>query len=198
MHRTIVQYKMINIICSCFFFIFANIYWSSLEKVRLGRPDPKPIQPLNFYLRENTHPTQNCMHYNGLEPDFPFWYAFIFKKYLKICIKKPVKIVSDKIFWPENWAPIHWEVFADVNTIYFTTFRWIMNVWSSFGTLKTQLLGKLILIIFLLWRRIKYIFVLFILKRCLELGVLLWNLLGLLYSLHKEIGAGSSSGAPFS
>ena len=41
---------------------------------------------------------------------------------------------------------------------------------------------------FLLWKLIKYIFVLFVLKRCLELGVLLWNQLELLYSLCKEIG----------
>ena len=30
--------------------------------------------------------------------------------------------------------------FADDNAIYFTTLRWIMNVWDGFETLKTQLL----------------------------------------------------------
>ena len=28
----------------------ANIYRPSLGKVQLGRPNPKPIQPFNFYL----------------------------------------------------------------------------------------------------------------------------------------------------
>ena len=60
--------------------------------------------------------------------------------------------------------------------------------------LKTQLLGKHIFILFLLWKWIQYIFVLFVLticiKRCLELRVLLWNQLELLYSLHKEIEVG--------
>ena len=44
------------------------------------------------------------------------------------------------------------EVFADVNAIYFAMFQGIMNASSGFETLKTQLLGKLILIIFLLWK----------------------------------------------
>ena len=40
MHRTtIVQNKIINI-CSSLFFCPANIYRPSLEKVRLGRPNP--------------------------------------------------------------------------------------------------------------------------------------------------------------
>ena len=44
-------------------------------------------------------------------------------------------------FFFENWASYHCcGVFADVNTIYFTSLRWIMNVWSGFETLKTQLL----------------------------------------------------------
>ena len=49
MHRTtIVQNKILSIICS--FFCPLNIYTPSLEKVRLGRPNPKPLQPLYFYL----------------------------------------------------------------------------------------------------------------------------------------------------
>ena len=52
MHRTtIVQNKIITIICSCHFFCPANIYRPSLGKVRLGRPNQKLIQPPNFYLR---------------------------------------------------------------------------------------------------------------------------------------------------
>ena len=42
---TIVQNKILSIICS------ANIYRPSLGKVQLGRPNPKPIPPLNLYLR---------------------------------------------------------------------------------------------------------------------------------------------------
>ena len=51
MHRTIVQNKIISIIFSWFFFCPVNIYRPTLGKVGLGRPNPKPIQPLNFYLR---------------------------------------------------------------------------------------------------------------------------------------------------
>ena len=52
MHRTtIVQNKILSIICSWFFFGPANIYRPILGKVRLGRPNPIRIQPLNFYLR---------------------------------------------------------------------------------------------------------------------------------------------------
>ena len=48
---TIVQNKIISVICSCVFFCLANIYWPRLGKVQLGRPNSKPIQLLNFYLR---------------------------------------------------------------------------------------------------------------------------------------------------
>ena len=82
------------------------------------------------------------------------------------------------------------EVFADVNAIYFTTLWWIMNDWDWFKILKTQLFGKCIWILFFLWKWIKYTFVLFVLKICLELGVLQWNQLELLYTLRKKIGAG--------
>ena len=52
MHRTtIVQNKIISTICSWHFLCPANIYRPSLGKVLLGRPNPKLIQLLNFYLR---------------------------------------------------------------------------------------------------------------------------------------------------
>ena len=41
--------KIINSICCCLFFCLANIYRPSLEKVWLARPNPKLIQPPNFY-----------------------------------------------------------------------------------------------------------------------------------------------------
>ena len=73
MHRTtIAQNKIISNICSCLFFCLANIYRPSLGEVQLGRPNPKPIPVLNFYLKKKKkdHSTQNCMHYNGTESDF--------------------------------------------------------------------------------------------------------------------------------
>ena len=42
--------------------------------------------------------------------------------------------------------------------------EWIMNDWDYFETLKTQLLGKCIWILFLLWKWDKYTFVLFVLS----------------------------------
>ena len=73
MHRTtIVQNKIINIICSCLFLCPINIYRPSLGKVWLGRPNPKQLQMLNFYLRKIKHSTENCMHYNVTYPDFQF------------------------------------------------------------------------------------------------------------------------------
>ena len=48
---TIVQNKIINIICSCLFSC-PNIYRPSLMKVQLGRPNPKQLHPLNFYFRK--------------------------------------------------------------------------------------------------------------------------------------------------
>ena len=73
MHRTtIVQNKILRIICSCLLFCPANIYKPSLGKVQLGRPNPKLLQPLNFISeeKEKKHSTQNCMHYNVSKPDF--------------------------------------------------------------------------------------------------------------------------------
>ena len=57
------------------------------------------------------------------------------------------------------------QVFAEPNAIYFITLRCIMNAWSNF---EPQLLGKHILIIFLLRKRIKHIFVLFALTICIK------------------------------
>ena len=80
MHRTIIQNKIIVLFVLAFF-CPANIYRPSLGKVRLGRPNPKPLKPLNFYLRKKKkdHSTQNCMHNNGMMPNFQFKFSFIFK-----------------------------------------------------------------------------------------------------------------------
>ena len=70
MHRTIVQNKIIRIICSCLFCL-ANIYRPSLGKVQ-------------FSEEKKNHSTQNCMHYNGTEADFKFKFSFFL---IKKCIK---------------------------------------------------------------------------------------------------------------
>ena len=59
MHRTtVVQNKIIRIICSCIFFVLLiciGLVEPSISlpirKVWSGRPNPKPLQPLNFYHR---------------------------------------------------------------------------------------------------------------------------------------------------
>ena len=87
MHRTtIVQNKIISIICSCHFFCMANIYRPSLRKVRLGIPDPQPLQPLNFYLRRRKKKTilLRIVCTTTLQsPLFNFDFHLFFKKLLK-------------------------------------------------------------------------------------------------------------------
>ena len=63
MHRTtIVQNKIISIICSCLFLCQADIYRPSLGKAQLGRANQKPIHPLNFCLRRK----RKCPFYSEL------------------------------------------------------------------------------------------------------------------------------------
>ena len=54
-----------------------------------------------------------------------------------------------------------------------------MNDWDWCETLIAQLLGKHIWILFLIWKWIRYTFVLFVLTICIKnmpgVGVLLWN-----------------------
>ena len=69
MHRTIVHNKIINSICSFLFFHPTNIYYPSLGKVRLGWPNPKPIQLLNFYPGKKTFYSELYV-YNGTAPNF--------------------------------------------------------------------------------------------------------------------------------
>ena len=96
MHRTtIVQNKIISIICSCLFFCLVNIYRPSLRKVRLDRPNPNPSQSLNIYLRRKKKITQNCMHYNASSSDFQFSFIFsIFLYFFQKCVIQPVKILT--------------------------------------------------------------------------------------------------------
>ena len=70
-------------------------------------------------------------------------------------------IIINCIIFVENFVTCRCcEVFADVNTISFTSFGWIINAWYCFKTWKTKLSGKSILILFLLRKQIKCIFVL--------------------------------------
>ena len=82
------------------FFYLANIYRPGLGKVQLDRPNSKLIQPLNFYLRKKgkTHSTQNCMHNNGLDTDFQFWFSFIFKKYYQFFLPIYIIIIHNFFF----------------------------------------------------------------------------------------------------
>ena len=93
-HRTIVQNKILSIICSCFFCL-ANIYRPSLRKVRLGRPNPKPIQPLNFYLRREKKTILSRIVCTTMvwSPIFNFDFN-LFLKYLKMLFQKPVKNIQ--------------------------------------------------------------------------------------------------------
>ena len=125
---TIVQNKLISIICSCLFFP-VNIYSPSLGKVWLGRLNQTPLQGLNFYLRrKKKHSAPNCMHYNASLHNFQFWFSFIFKK-----VKKTIYIIIMNIIFFLNIPTMSCsEVF--VNAIYFTSLRWIMNACSGFET----------------------------------------------------------------
>ena len=138
MHRTTIVQN--SSICSCLLFCLDNIYRPSLGKLQLGRPNPKLIPQLNFYLRrrKKDNSIQNCMHYNGAEPDFQFSFSFIFDKILKIFIEKPVKILNNMhyniIFLKIRLCSI--VVTSLLMSTQLTSFRWIMNVCSGFETLK--------------------------------------------------------------
>ena len=93
MHRTIEQNKILRIIRPFLFVCLANIYRPSLGKVQLGRPNPKPLQPLNFYLRKKKKKTIllrivcTTTYWSQI---FNFYFHLFFLKILKICIRKPV------------------------------------------------------------------------------------------------------------
>ena len=80
--KTIVQNKIINIICSCHFLCLANIYRPGLGKVRLGWPNPKTISGAQFLSQKKQKKlsTQNYVNYNTKLTDFQFLFLFIFKK----------------------------------------------------------------------------------------------------------------------
>ena len=94
MHSTtIVQNKILSIICSCLFFCPHHIYSPSLGKVRLGKPNPNQHNSLNFYLKRKKTTFYLELYTQHLASDFQFSFSFIFKKYIK-CIKKPVKMFN--------------------------------------------------------------------------------------------------------
>ena len=74
---TIVQNKIISIICSCLFFCPANIYRPSLGKVWFGRNNPNLSESLNIYLRSKKNNfAQNCLHFNVSSSDLKNIYIF--------------------------------------------------------------------------------------------------------------------------
>ena len=77
------------------------------------------------------------MHYNATYSDFNL--------FLKKIVKKPVNFLNymyDIFFYFKLGKTRCCEVFADVNAIYFTTLRWIMNVCSGFETLSLRRAGR--------------------------------------------------------
>ena len=104
MHRTtIVQNKIISIICSRLFFCPANIYRPSLGKVRLGRPNSKPIQALNIYLRRK-RPLYSELY--ALQ-----WYRAQFSILIFICLKK-------KCFLSKNVSKF-WTIYIIIYIFFF-------------------------------------------------------------------------------
>ena len=100
MYRTIVENKIVSIICSCLFFCLANIYRPGQGKVRLGRPHQTPPQGLNFYLRRKkiTIPFYSELHaLQCLVAQFSVLIFIYLKK--KLLAKKPVKIFPIHHYW---------------------------------------------------------------------------------------------------
>ena len=93
MHRTtIVQNKIISIICSCLFFV--RLIFIGLVKGRFGQVGlTKTYLNHSMFIseRKKIHSTLNCMQYNVLQSNFQFSISFFFY-YFKKCIIKPVKI----------------------------------------------------------------------------------------------------------
>ena len=85
MHRTtIVQNKISNSICSCLFFCPDNIYRLSLGKVRLGRPNPKLFESLNFYLTRKKNTFYSELYaLQHLAPIFNFHFRLFLKNIFK-------------------------------------------------------------------------------------------------------------------
>ena len=128
-----------------------------------GRPNTKPLQPLNFYLRrkrKNPFYSELCalQHIKAwfsiwifiysiyyLFQFWLFWFSNLIKKtcqcffiyiYIYIYIYMYINNYS-LFFFLKIWlwySVVNCEVFADVNAIYFTSLWRIMNVWSSFET----------------------------------------------------------------
>ena len=115
MHRpTILQNKILRIICSCLFFCPANIYRPSLEKVRFCRPNPNPLQPLNFYLTRKRKKAF-CWELYALQRIKAWFSIMIFISFLKniekfvsknLSIFFPIFIIIIHDFFFLNWASI--------------------------------------------------------------------------------------------
>ena len=153
MHRTIVDNEIQSIICSCLFFCTANIYRPSQGKVRLGRPNPKPIQPRNFYLRrKRKNPFYSELYAQQcIENQFSILIFISFEKNIKNFVSKNMskyltmyRIIIYIFFFLNQASILCCEVFADVNAIYITSLWWIMIVWTlkRFSNSKNPTFGK--------------------------------------------------------
>ena len=90
MHRTIVQNKIISIICSCPFFCPANIYRPGLRNLWLGRPNPHPTTTAQFLSQKKNILLRIVSTTNQHIPIFNF---HLFKKiYLNFLAKNLSKV----------------------------------------------------------------------------------------------------------
>ena len=80
-HRSIVQNKILSIICSCSFFVSININWPN--RVNMWLANPNGFESLNFHSRrifKKGHSTPKWMDCDIGEPDFQFLSKYIFFK----------------------------------------------------------------------------------------------------------------------
>ena len=126
------------------FFCPDNIYWPCLGKVRLGRPNQNQYSRSIFISEEEkNHSTQNCMHYNGVMPNFQFWFSFVFKKYEFSFIKNLSKFLTIYIifFFKLAIIPLLWSLcWCQRNLFHLVAMD--NECLMQFETLKSKVLGK--------------------------------------------------------
>ena len=131
------------------FFCPLNIYRPSQGKVRLGRPNPKQIQPLNFYLwRNQTIPFYSELY--GLQCIAVRFSIFIFI-YLKKNILKNVSknlskywtiyiIIIASFFFKGRYIVVNTILNRTFFLFFFWDKYWVIDI--GLKLLKTQLLGN--------------------------------------------------------
>ena len=147
---TIVQNKILSSICSCVFLCLANIYRPSLRKVWLGRPNPKPLQPFNFYLRSKRwNPFYSELYaLQRINARFSIFIFIYLSKKLKF-LTIDIIIIIIMIFLKSAFNTLlecQCNLFH-LNMMDNEGLKWVWNF-------KNSTLWKCILIIFLLWKLI--------------------------------------------